>query len=95
MKTYYYENIFTTTDYAIVRSAIRRLPGLFGIMIELRFWQNWTLAEIASELGVSIRSVELALPRAMSAIRDECLRNPVFSRSKFDQIQRLYAQNVA
>ena len=95
MRKHLRESIYTATDYAIVRSAVKRLPGLLGIVIEMRFWQNRTLAEIAMELGVSVRSVELALPRALIAIREECLRNPVFSRSKFDEIQRFYTQNVA
>ena len=89
------DDLFTNTDYAIVRSAVRRLPGLLGIVIELRFWKKCTLDEIAVELGVSTRSIESAFTRALRMLREECLRHPSFSRSEYETIQWFRSQNAA
>lgn len=95
MKDLLQESLFTNTDYTIVRSAVRRLPGLLAIVIEMRFWQQRTFSEIAMELGVSVNSIESVLPQAMRLLREECLRNPAFSRSKHDAIQCLRSKSVA
>lgn len=95
MKNELQENLFTGMDYAIVRAAVKRLPGLLGAVIEMRFWQKLTLGEIAVELGVSIKAVESALIKAGRALREECLRHPAFSRSEYEALQLMHTQNVA
>lgn len=89
------ENLFTNVDHAIVRSAVKRLPALLGVIVEMRFWNKNTLVEISAELGVSVRSVETALAKAATILREECLRNPVFSRSKYHTIQLINEKIVA
>lgn len=89
------ENLFTPIDHAIVRSSVRSLPGLLGAMIEMRFWQHMSFGEIADELGLSTRTVEAAMAQAMKLIREECLRHPVFSRSKFRALQTIQSKCVA
>lgn len=82
------EKKFTSTDYAIVRSAVRKLPGVLAKVIELRFWQHYTVLEISEILGISEIDVNSAINRSYLALRDECLRNPVFSRSLCSALRR-------
>jgi DNA-directed RNA polymerase specialized sigma24 family protein len=87
--------LFTQVDYSILRSAVKRLPGLLSKVVELRFWNNRSIVEISDELGVSIRHTESALQRASVILKEECLRHPAFSRSKYNAIQGLYARLAA
>jgi DNA-directed RNA polymerase specialized sigma24 family protein len=82
------DNIFTNIDHVIVRSAVRRLPGLLSEIMAMRFWQNNSVVEIAQELGVSVRTVDEAITNAIRILREECLRNPGFSRSLYIEIKR-------
>lgn len=88
-------NLFSGMDHVIVRAAVKRLPGLLGAVVEMRFWGEMTLAEIAVDLGVSIKAVEIAIGRATERLREECLRHPSFSRSRFTELQSLGAEFVA
>ena len=73
--------IFTSNDYAIVRAAVRRLPGLLAKVIELRFWQQYSVLEISEILGISEADVNSAIHRSYQVLREECLKHPAFSRS--------------
>jgi len=86
------ENMFTPVDHAIIRSAVKRLPGLLALIVELRFWKKQSPTDIAVELGVTVRSVEISLKRACMTLREECLRHPAFSRSKHQMLQFLQTQ---
>ena len=83
------KNIFTPNDYAVVRAALGRLPGLLAQVIELRFWQHYTVDEISKILGVSNHDVERAIQRSYQALRNECLRHPAFSRSLYSTIKKM------
>ncbi len=83
------KGLFTSIDYTIVRAAVKRLPGLLAKVIELRFWQHYTVAEIGEILGVSDREVEKAIQRSYQALRNECLRHPTFSRSLYSAIKKM------
>ena len=89
------ENIFSDTDHMIVRNAVRRLPGLLSEIMNLRFWQNKTVAEIAEEIGVSMKTVDTAILNACRILREECLRDPIFSRSLHSEIRRFGFDNAA
>lgn len=82
------ENIFSDMDHMIVRAAVKRLPGLLSEVMTLRFWQNYSVAEIADEIGVSMKTVDEAILNAGRMLREECLRNPIFSRSLHAEIRR-------
>ncbi len=81
------EEVFSKTDHAIVRAAVRRLPGLLSAIVEQRFWKKHSIAEIAEELGVTMSSVEKAIGTAFRLLREECLRHPDFSRSLYAVIK--------
>jgi DNA-directed RNA polymerase specialized sigma24 family protein len=77
------ENIFTPLDHAIVRSAVRALPDFLRSVIELRFWQELDISEIALSCGVASSTVELALAEAIRTLKAECLSNKAFSKNEF------------
>lgn len=87
--------LFSSADYFIVRSAIERLPGLLSAVIQQRFWMRKSIAEISEEFGVSAGVIEAALLKAFSLLRDECVRHPNFSRSKYSIIKSLRASLAA
>ena len=83
------QNVFSSTDYAIVRSAVKRLPGLLSEVVALRFWGLKTIDEIAYDLGVTVKTVDQALEKSFRILREECLRHPAFSRSLYDAIKNM------
>lgn len=89
------QNRFTTTDHLIVRTAVKRLPTLLSEVMALRFWQNYSILEIADEIGVSDKIVEIAITQAIRTLREECLICPAFSRSLHAEIQAARLQSVA
>ncbi len=89
------KNLFTMLDHSIIRAATKRLPGILSVVVEMRFWQKLTIYDIALELGVSEAVVEVALKKASRLLRDECLRNPAFSRSRYQMIEAIRSQAVA
>ncbi|MBX3032942.1 MAG: hypothetical protein KF865_03390 [Bdellovibrionaceae bacterium] len=88
-------NLFTTTDYAIIRAAVEELPRLHGAVVDLRFWENMEMIEIASTLGLSLRATENLLVRALRMLREYCLKHPAFSRSKLSMLKIMESQSVA
>lgn len=89
------KNLFTMLDHSIVRAATKRLPGILSVVVEMRFWQKLTVCDIAFQLGVSEAVVDLALKKASRLLRDDCLRNPAFSRSRHKMIEAIRLQAVA
>lgn len=90
------ENLFTVTDHAIIRAAVRELPGLLGTIVDLRFWKEMSTIEIAEALGLTVRSIEALLMRALRILRETCLKHPAFSRSKHSiLLQIIESQSVA
>lgn len=89
------KNLFTLMDHAIVRSAVKRLPGLLSIIVEMRFWKRLSLEDIADDLGVSVGTVEMSIAKAIVRLREDCLRNPAFSRSQCHVLEAMRANEVA
>ena len=90
-----FKNQFTVTDHIIVRAAVKRLPGLLFQIMELRFWRNYSIVEVAAEIGISVRNVEDGIAQACRILREECLRCPLFSRSLHAEIQALKIRSAA
>ncbi|MGZ6311496.1 MAG: RNA polymerase sigma factor [Bdellovibrionota bacterium] len=72
---------FSTSDYAIIRRAIDEIPESQRVVVYLRFWRNLDPIEIAEVLGVHLRTVEMQLSGAYSALRRLCIADPQFSRT--------------
>lgn len=81
--------LFTLVDYGIVRQALTDLPKIMTMVVEMRFWKNRAICEIAMELGVSAAIVERWLNTALKRLREHCLRHPEFSRSQHRMIEAL------
>lgn len=88
-------NLFTQMDYAIIRAAVEELPRLHGAVVDLRFWKNMEMVEIAETLGLSFRATEKLLVRALRKLRESCLKHPAFSRSKYPMLKIMESQSVA
>jgi RNA polymerase sigma-70 factor (ECF subfamily) len=61
-------------DRGAVRRAINQLPPHYARILELRFGDELTVPEIATQLGVSESAAESQLGRARQAFRAEWLR---------------------
>lgn len=89
------KNLFTPTDHAIIRAAVHALPGLLCAIVEMRFWRQMEIVEIADELGVTIQTVEQALIQAVRRLRTICLKHPAFSRNKFHALKTIHSKGAA
>ena len=78
---------FTAIDHLIVKTAVKRLPLLLSNIMALRFWHNYSIVEIADEIGIPTRVVEEGITHAFRILRQECLMSPAFSRSIHAEIQ--------
>lgn len=76
--------IFTETDYLIAREVIRDISDRDFKIVYLRFWENYSILEIAALLGMSWRAVDRRLECAMRLIKEKCLSAPGFSRNSYD-----------
>lgn len=59
-------------EQLIVKKALHRLPDLERWIVELRFWENWTLEEISEFLGMEWDTVNLLLENALKWLRQLC-----------------------
>ena len=89
------KNHFTAIDHLIVKMAIKRLPTLLSNILSLRFWHNYSIAEIADEIGIPTRTVEHGIVTAFRILRSECLMSPAFSRSLHAEVQAVQLHSVA
>lgn len=89
------KNQFTAIDHLIVKTAVRRLPTLLSNIMALRFWHNYTVIEIADEIGIPTRVVEDGITNAFRILRRECLMSPAFSRSLYAEVQAVRLRSVA
>lgn len=86
---------FTAIDHLIVKMAVKRLPTLLSNIMALRFWHNYSIAEIADEIGIPTRAVESGIAHAFRILRRECLMCPAFSRSLYAEVQAARLHSAA
>ena len=72
--------LFTIRDRTIVRDKINFLPKLQARAIHLRFWEQCTVADIASEFGKPWDEVNDLLKEALRNLRKLCIAHREFSR---------------
>ncbi|MFA5991353.1 MAG: sigma-70 family RNA polymerase sigma factor [Candidatus Doudnabacteria bacterium] len=69
------EEVSVNSDLKIVRAAFKRLPVIYRQVLELRFFQDLTLAEVATALNKSNLAVRIlqhrALKKVQSIIKDK------------------------
>lgn len=88
-------NQFTMLDHMIARRALKRMPLFLAEIITMRFWRNYSLLDIAEELGISELDADRLLERGLLEIRNECLQTPAFSRSIDRALTQAYEQAIA
>lgn len=76
------KNVFTVTDHIAVRNAIEELPLLERLVIKLRFYKDFTIAEIAELLRMEWSEVETYIIEGLRTLQVGCLSNKDFSRRK-------------
>ena len=74
--------LFTETDYALVRKALTELSYRERLIINLHFWEDFSVTEIGERLRLPWQVVERCLAEAFCTLRKRCLSHPVFSRSQ-------------
>ena len=89
------KNHFTAIDHLIVKMAVKRLPTLLSSIMALRFRNNYSVVEIADEIGITTEVVEDSIANAFRILRRECLMSPAFSRSLYAEVQAARLRSVA
>lgn len=72
--------IFSRQDHAVVRRAMHELPIRDRLIVELRFWNNLSVEEIAEFMCMRRADVESRLNAVFAMLRDRCENDPEFSR---------------
>jgi DNA-directed RNA polymerase specialized sigma24 family protein len=72
---------FLQSDYLVVRRAMDELPLLEKLAVEMRFFHNFSISEIARLLRVGWTEAEELIESALAVLREHCLSDPRFSRS--------------
>jgi len=76
--------LFKTIDYLTVRRAIDELPLIEKLVIEMRFFHNYSISEIARYLRIGWDDADSLIQSVLPILRRICLNDPCFSRSKQD-----------
>lgn len=72
---------FNQFDYLVVRRAMDELPLLEKLVVEMRFFHNFSISEIARLLRMGWDEAESLIDSALTILRQQCLSDPRFSRS--------------
>jgi DNA-directed RNA polymerase specialized sigma24 family protein len=86
-------NLFTERDYHILRRAIEKLPGIEHTLVKLRFWEQFSILEIAECMGMEWDETDRALTAAFKKLKEFCMADHHFSRSRVRNIFALQSQN--
>jgi DNA-directed RNA polymerase specialized sigma24 family protein len=73
--------VFNEFDHFLVQCGIDELPFLERLIIELRFWNNFSIEEISKALRISWDDVEMHLQSAFESLKQFCLKEEDFSRN--------------
>ncbi len=74
--------LFTNGDYDIVNSAMTDLSLRQQKIVRMRFWEDHSVAEIASCLKISWETTYRELEAALAVLKTRCLTTPGFSRNR-------------
>jgi len=73
---------FTEIDYGIVRALLRKLPAKQRYAITLKFWNEYSIDEIAKTLRISWHEANEIIEDGLSRLKDACMLQPAFSKNK-------------
>jgi len=69
-KTSILEEVSTGSDLEIVRASFKQLPAIYRQVLELRFFQNLSLGEVATALSKSNLAVRMLQHRALKKVKN-------------------------
>lgn len=70
---------FTETDQAILREAITHLSFIDRQIIINRFWENFSIQEIADTFEMTWSEVDQSIEESLIKLKDLCLLDEAFS----------------
>ncbi|MCX6126596.1 MAG: hypothetical protein NTV34_17830 [Proteobacteria bacterium] len=73
---------FTNGDYDIINSAMTDFSLRQQKIVRMRFWEDHSVAEIASSLRISWETTSRELEAALIVLKTRCMANPGFSRNR-------------
>lgn len=74
------DNLFTETDYEILRAQMKDLnPKDFKILF-LRFWGKQSLSEIARDMRLDFNEVDSSIKNSLNLLKKSCTQQSLFSR---------------
>lgn len=73
--------LFKTTDYLAVRRAMDELPLIEKLVIEMRFFHNFSISEIARHLRIEWAEADELIESVLPVLRRICLGDSSFSRT--------------
>ncbi len=76
------ERLFSETDYAIIRTLIQTLPNTKRRILEMHFWEGFSLTETAASLGMDWARINREIKDAFEMLKISCEKDPRFSRHK-------------
>ncbi len=72
---------FTKIDYLVVRRALEELPLIEKLVVEMRFFHNFSIEEISRLLRMGWDETATLLESALPMLRRQCQSDPEFSRN--------------
>jgi DNA-directed RNA polymerase specialized sigma24 family protein len=75
-------NLFSEVDHLIVRQAMALLPRRQLKALTLRYWERLSETEICIAMNTDWRTVERLITSAYERLKEICLLQPEFSRSR-------------
>ena len=78
--------LFQSNDYRTIRRAMDELPLIEKLVIEMRFFHNFSISEIARYLRIGWDEADCLIQSVLPILRGSCLAEHGFSRSP--QLQR-------
>lgn len=79
---------FNKNDISIIREALRDLPIIEWHILYLRFWENFSILEIAESLEMKWEEVDQTIEKLLAELKEHCLNDPTFSRSEIMMYQQ-------
>jgi len=83
---------FNTNDIAVIRKALGELPFVEWHILYLRFWENYSIHEIANSLEMKWEEVNTIIEKLFVELKDYCLKDPSFSRSEILMLSQQYEE---
>jgi RNA polymerase sigma-70 factor (ECF subfamily) len=91
--------VVSRTDYEMenfegLNQALRSLPLKLYAVIQLKYYENMSYKDIASELGTTVKAIESLLVRARKALRDTMRNTEMKTKTADQSARKVHADQV-